>query len=160
MSEDQEDTTLSQAFGVLGRFLEEDSWFPEQVEGQEIYHVVFSGDNGEYKCYAQIQSDLEQFFFYVVAPEMVGESLRTAASEFLCRANYGLHIGNFELDWSDGEVRYKSSLDFEGEALTANWIKHAVYPAVETMDRYWPGLQDVIEGGVTPEEAIAKIEED
>jgi hypothetical protein len=158
MSEDQENITVPQAFEVLGQFLEDDGWYPEQIEDQEIYRIAFSGDNGEYECYAQIQSDLEQFFFYAVAPEAVPESLRAAAAEFLCRANYGLHIGNFELDWSDGEVRYKSSLDFEGEILTANWIKHAIYPAVETMDQYWPGLEDVIQGGIVPEEAIAQIE--
>ena len=35
---------------------------------------------------------------------------RVAAAEFEPRANFGLDIGNLELDMTDGEVRYKSSL--------------------------------------------------
>jgi hypothetical protein len=64
----------------------------------------------------------------------------------------------FELDFADGEVRYKSSLDFEGELLTPNWLRHAIYPAVQTLDRYVPGLLKVAFGGRTPFEAIEEIE--
>jgi hypothetical protein len=69
-----------------------------------------------------------------------------------------LRIGNFEMDYSDGEVRYKSSLDFEGEPLTTPLIKNAIYPAVQTMDRYLPGLMSVVYGDKSPSEAITEIE--
>ena len=68
-------------------------------------------------------------------------------------------VGNFELDFSDGEVRYKSSIDFEGEPLTPGLIKHAIYPAVQTMDRYLPGLMSVTYGSKSPSQAISEIEE-
>jgi hypothetical protein len=80
-------------------------------------------------------------------------------AEFITRANYGLRIGNFELDFRDGEVRYKSSLDFEGETLTPGLVKFAIYPAVQTMDRYLPGLMGVIYGHKPRAEAIAEVEE-
>jgi hypothetical protein len=80
-------------------------------------------------------------------------------AEYITRANYGLRIGNFEMDYSDGEVRYKSSLDFEGEPLTPKLIKNAMYPAVHTMDLYLPGLLGVMYGNKTPAEAIREIEE-
>ena len=83
---------------------------------------------------------------------------RSAVAEYLTRANYGLRIGNFELDYADGEVRYKSSLDFEGQTLTAELIRNAIYPAVHTMDRYLPGLLRVTFGGATPHEAIEEVE--
>ena len=35
---------------------------------------------------------------------------KVAAAEFEPRANFGLNIGMMELDMTDGEVRYKSSL--------------------------------------------------
>ena len=35
---------------------------------------------------------------------------KVAAAEFEARANFGLNIGMMELDMTDGEVRYKSSL--------------------------------------------------
>ena len=62
-----------------------------------------------------------------------------AIAELLTRANYGIRIGNFERDYSDGEIRDKSSLDFECQSLTPTLIRNSIYPAVQTMDYYLPG---------------------
>ncbi|MBN1202725.1 MAG: YbjN domain-containing protein [Anaerolineae bacterium] len=147
-----------QAFETLREFLTQDEWHPQQIEGKHVYRMLFVGKNADLRCYAQIIVHMEQLLFYAVAPTRVPEEVRPAVAEFLSRANYGMHIGNFELDYSDGEVRYKSSLDFEGEALTPNLIRHAIYPAVLIMDRYLPGLMSVVYGGRTPFEAIEEIE--
>jgi len=147
------------ALATLGRFLEEDEWHPQQMEDKPVYRVGFSGQNGQTVCFAQIRQDLEQLLFYVLAPVKVPEELRHAAAEFVTRANYGLRIGNFELDFNDGEVRYKSSLDFEGTELTAELVRNAIYPAVQTMDHYLPGLMALIYGGKSPAEAVAEIEQ-
>ncbi|HEY9850963.1 MAG TPA: hypothetical protein V6D28_15955 [Leptolyngbyaceae cyanobacterium] len=79
-------------------------------------------------------------------------------SDFITRANYGTIIGNFELDYADGEVRYKTSIDVEGSNLTFPLIKQLVYTNVTMMDEYLPGIVSVIEGNVEPKDAIAKIE--
>lgn len=158
MSESESSENGLQAFETLGQFLTEDDWYPQQIEDKTIYRMGFSGKNGQLTCFAQIRVDLEQFLFYAVAPVKVPEEFRVAAAEYVTRANYGLRIGNMELDFRDGEVRYKSSLDFEGQALTPQLIKLAIYPAVQTMDRYLPGLMAVIYGGKTPAEAVAEIE--
>lgn len=148
-----------EAFDTLGAFLKDDGWHPQQLEGKTIYRVGFSGDNGQVTCYAQVREDLEQFLFYVLSPIKAPEDARSDAAEFITRANYGLRIGNFELDYSDGEVRYKSSLDYEGVELSTELIKNALYPAVQTMDRYLPGLIKVIYGEQSPVAAIAEIED-
>jgi len=147
-----------QAFDGLGRFLEEDGWYPQQLDDKYIYRMGFSGQNGQTVCFAQVRVDLEQFLFYVIAPVKAPEDVRPAVAEFITRANYGLRIGNFELDYNDGEVRYKSALDFEGMTLSDELIKHAIYPAAQTMDRYLPGLMEVIYSGKLPADAIAEIE--
>jgi len=43
--------------------------------------------------------------------------------KFLTRANYGMMIGNFEMDFTDGEIRYKTSIDVEGDKLSSALIK-------------------------------------
>jgi len=156
---DAENSNGLQAFALLGKFLEDDGWHPQQLEGKHIYSINYSGKNGTMRCYAQIRVDLEQFMFYVLAPVKAQSEILAVVAEYITRANFGMRIGNFELDYSDGEIRYKSSLDFEGESLTPTFIKHAIYPAVQTMDRYLPGLLSVIYGGKTAVEAISDIEE-
>jgi hypothetical protein len=145
-------------FETVGAFLEEDDWHPQRLEDRTIYRVYFSGHHGDLRCYAQVRTDLEQFLFYVIAPVKAPEPDRPAVAEYLTRANYGLRIGNFEMDYNDGEVRYKSSLDFEAAELNGALIKNTIYPAVHTMDHYLPGLLSVMYGHQAPAEAIEEIE--
>lgn len=159
VEENLNDSPGGRAFVSLGEFLEVDDWHPQRLGEKTIYRMVFSGENGQVACFAQVRTDLEQFVFYVVAPVKAPEETRHAVAEYITRANYGLRIGNFEMDFRDGEVRYKSSLDFEDVALSPELIQHAIYPAVQTMDRYLPGLMQVIYAGTPPEEAIDTIEQ-
>jgi len=76
---------------------------------------------------------------------------------YLTRANYGLVIGNFELDLDDGEVRLKASIDVEGATLTEALVDHLVIAGAVTTDRYIPGLQAVIDG-VSARDAIAAVD--
>lgn len=146
------------AYERVGSFLVQDGWYPQKNEEKSVYRMVFEGQNGEQRCFAQIRQDLEQLVFYAVAPIKVPEVTRAAVAEFITRANYGMRIGNFELDLTDGEVRYKSSLDFEGSSLDEALIRNVIYPAVQTMDRYIPGIMAVAFGNREPATVIAEIE--
>ena len=68
-------------------------------------------------------------------------------------------IGNFELDFSDGEIRYKTSLDVEGDRLSNALIKQTVYLNVLTMDKYLPALVAVINNELSVDNAIAAVEQ-
>ncbi|MDF1515483.1 MAG: YbjN domain-containing protein [Anaerolineae bacterium] len=148
------------AFASLEQFLIDDQWHPQQLEDKSIFRVYYSGDNGDLRCYAQIRVDLEQFIFYVVAPVKAPEENRSEVAEYITRANYGLRIGNFEMDYEDGEIRCKSSVDFENTVLDDKLIKNVIYAAVHTMDFYLPGLLSVMYGNENPEQAISAIEGD
>jgi hypothetical protein len=67
-------------------------------------------------------------------------------------------IGNFELDLVDGEIRFKTSNDVKNDRLSSALFQPLVYTNVVMMDRYLPGIMAVIYGGVSPENAIAQIE--
>jgi hypothetical protein len=66
-------------------------------------------------------------------------------------------IGNFELNFGTGEIRYKTSIDIE-EDFSSVLIRRLVYTNVTMMDEYLPGIRSVIEGDVSPEDALAQIE--
>jgi len=146
------------AFDVLGKFLDEDGWHPHRLDNRYVYGMVYSGKHGDIRCYAQIRMDLEQFIFYAISPMKAQEEVRRDVAEFITRANYGLRIGNYEMDYADGEVRYKSSIDFENDTLSPSLIRNCIYAAVQTMDHYLVGLMRVIFGGATALEAIEEVE--
>ncbi len=118
----------------------------------------FQGENGQWTCYAQAREEQAQLLFYAVCPVKAPEDKRMAVAELLTRANYGLFIGNFEQDMTDGEIRYKTSIDVEGDRLTPALVKPLVYANVLMMDRYLPGIMSVIYGNAAPAEAVAKTE--
>jgi hypothetical protein len=150
-----------QAFETLGRFLEEEGWCPQQAEEDLLlYRVVFAGESGEMVGFAEIEPEFELLIFYVYAPVEAPKERRAAVAEYITRANYGMWIGNLELDYADGEVRYKSSIHFEGTALVEPLIRNVVEDSVQAMEAYLPGLRDVIEGRASPAEAIAAVETD
>jgi hypothetical protein len=156
--ENPKPSPVIQAFVTLGRFLQQEGWHPERIEDRLIYRTHFSGEFGPLTCYTQTRAEA-LFLCYVVAPIRVPEEVRLSAAEFILRANYGLWIGNFEMDMDDGEVRYKSSLDFEGVPLSYALIRNAIFPAIQTMVCYLPGLAAVVEGR-PPAEAAADLHAD
>lgn len=144
---------------AVREFLTTDEWNPLPVEETNDFRTSYQGDNGTWTVYAAILEDREEFAFYSIMPDNVPEDRRAAVAEFITRANFGMYIGNFELDWSDGEVRFKTSIDVEGGDLTATMIKNLTYLNVLTMDRYYPGLHKVAFEGADPAAAVAEIEQ-
>ncbi len=150
--------TDGQFFEEIVNFFKEDGWPFVQIEGEPLLQMVFQGENGKWTCYAKARDDPEQFVFYSVCPVNTPDSKRLAVAEFLTRANSGMIIGNFEMDFEDGEIRYKTSIDVEGDSLSSALIKRLVYANVMMMDAYLPGIMSVIYGDVSPEDAITQIE--
>lgn len=139
-------------------FLKTDGWDVVRLEPRTVLRTSYQGEHGFWTCFAQTREEDEQFVFYALCPLRVPEKSRAAVAEYLTRANYGMVIGNFELDFDDGEIRFKTSVDVENSELTASMVRASVYWTVVMMDRYLPGLVQVIGGGVTPAAAIEEIE--
>ncbi|MBN1178254.1 MAG: YbjN domain-containing protein [Anaerolineae bacterium] len=143
---------------ALAQFFTADEWVFHPLEGRPMLRLGFRGQNGGWQCYAQAREEQSQVIFYSVMESNVPPEKRGAVAEYLTRANYGLYIGNFEMDFSDGEVRYKTSVDVEGGYLTHQMIKTLVYVNVMMMDKYLPGIMAVVYADKSPEEAVAAIE--
>ena len=79
-------------------------------------------------------------------------------AEFLCRANYGLQNGCFELDFRDGEIRYKSFIDCDDMMPSFEVIQNSIYCTAGMFQRYAPGIVDIIFSGCTAKAAIEKCE--
>jgi hypothetical protein len=154
----QELSPSKQMFDQLVNFFTNDDWSFTRLQGEPILYTAIKGNNGEWNCYAQIRDDRSQFVFYSICPISASEDNRSPIAEFLARANWGLILGNFELDFEDGEIRYKTSIDVTDDFLSQSLIKQVVYANVNMMDEYLPGIRSVIVGEMTPAEAIQAIE--
>jgi hypothetical protein len=143
---------------TIANFFDQENWPYGRIAQESALKFAFSGEQGRWNGYAKTDESQRQVIFYSFCPLEAPAERRLAVAEFLTRANYGLIIGNFELDFSDGEIRYKTSLDVEADRLTPALVKQLVYANLFTFDKYLPGILAVIEGVSSPENAIASIE--
>ena len=153
--EEDEDVPL---FNQLLQFFERDDWSFTHLRGENVLHLKHVGENGAWSCYATVWEEGKQIFFYSICPSAAPKERRTAAMEFVTRANYGMSIGNFEIDLEDGQIRYKTSIDVEGSTSVAALVKQLVRANVDIMDLYLPGIAGTIEQGMGAQEAIALVE--
>lgn len=149
---------MGQILKTIEQFLKNDNWPYNLVNGRAVYKTGFEGKNGQFTCYAQERTEQQQFVFYSIFPVRAPDTQMTQVAEFITRANYGMIIGNFEMDYGDGEIRYKTSVDLEDSSVEEPIIRHMVYANVLTMDKYFPGLMRVLYGGIEPVDAIIEIE--
>jgi hypothetical protein len=145
-------------YDAVIRFFTEDKWNFQELEGKNALRTNFKGDNGLWSCFMRTREDTQRVSFYASMGVNVPPDKRNLMAEFITRVNYGMLIGCFEMDYTDGEVRYRTSIDVEGGELTQTMIKNLVYANILTADRYLPGVMSVAFGNSTPEEAVKKIE--
>lgn len=107
-------------------------------------HVQMRGEDG--------------FTIYTVFPVRAPEGKRDDVAAFITRANYGLILGNFELDFDDGEIRYKVTTVCGQAELTTPIVERTFDMGFCMFDRYGEGLLQVLYGGAAPIATVDAIE--
>ena len=130
--------------------------FSTTADGTEI-QIEFKGLTGSWICSAYCLEERNQFCFYSNIPIQVPEEKRTLISEFLTRANCRQVIGNWEIDLDSGLIRFKTSIDLEGTEIQESIINAVILPNVVAADKYIPGMVSVLDGELSPKEAITFI---
>ncbi|MEM9152908.1 MAG: YbjN domain-containing protein [Cyanobacteria bacterium P01_F01_bin.3] len=156
---------------TLTDFLDSEEWpytlASESIETTLFLRLAFKGENGQWSCYATVNESTHICCFYSMSPIHADVNQETSdanslhlqkLAEFITRANSGMIIGNFELDYADGTLRYKTSLDVQDTQLSEALLRNLVYTNVLTMDQYLPGIQSVLQTHTSPAAAIAAIE--
>ena len=146
---------------AINSFLTEDDWhfsFDDQ-RGLFKFGLNLKGRIKKVSYIVDVKDD--EYVVYAISPlgaDEDDEKMMAIMSEFICRANYGLKNGNFELDMRDGEIRYKSFVDCEGLTPTTEMIRNSIHCPAAMFDRYSAGIVDIIFGNSTAKEAIEKCE--
>ena len=126
---------------------------------EKTNEIVFSirGENGQFMCIAYVEEEQTIFSFYSVCTVFVSEPKRALFAEFLTRVNYGRIIGNFEMDFTDGEIRYKTSLDYQEINITSTLISNLIDANIVSMDKAIPSIMGLLYGSLSIEEAVKKM---
>lgn len=149
---------MTQLALAIKEYFEDQEWNFNYNEERDVFRMRMNLNTVD-SCAVYVQMrDRTAFTVYSVFPIKVAEGKRAAAAEFLTRANYGLIHGNFEFDFSDGEVRFKVTTLCGDIALDKTSLNRIMNVGFCMLDRYGDGLLSVIYGGAAPADAIAAIE--
>lgn len=124
----------------------------EEHEDEGWVSTTAFGTNGSWLVVGQAYAAPPAAAVYGVLPARVPVERRPAVAELLTRINYGLILGNFELDLDDGEVRFKASI--AGEAPARQQLIPLVATVHAQVDRWLPALAAVA-NGAPPAETFA-----
>ena len=145
----------SEALATVGKVLTEIGWDPQPEEKVPAFYVDLGPPHIPVSdAFAAIAPDAEQFVFYVNFGPAAPPGRAEEVARFLTHANWGLTIGNFEMDFSDGHIRFKSSINFAHTQLSEILIRNAILSAMNAVDAYADLLIEVITGKKSAEQAI------
>ncbi|MBQ9419123.1 MAG: hypothetical protein IJU31_01965 [Synergistaceae bacterium] len=147
--------------GLFQEFFEENEW-----------HFKFDEDNNTFTFNLNIDGKLQHlryfvpvrsngFTVYAISPlnaDSKDSSVMSRMADFVCRANYGLRNGNFELDMRDGEIRYKIHVDCDECLASSEVVRNSIMIPSVMFERYSVGMLDIMFKDTSAEDAIAKCE--
>jgi hypothetical protein len=147
-----------EAFRAVRHFLAKREWKVEEIPDASAFKAKVDDELCPRTLFFQVKTEHEQFLFYILPTLTLLPDMLPAIAEFVARANFGMRIGNFELDYRECQVCFRSSVNFKGVPLSEPLIDGVITPALQAFDEFFPGLARVIAGLDTPSKAIRAIE--
>ena len=147
--------------GEIRGFLLDDDWKFDFDDEKGIFRfgVNIDGKMKHVNYFMPVRDD--SYTVYAISP-VSGDTddplTMGALAEFMCRANYGLRNGNFEIDMNDGEIRYKVFVDCDGVIPSREVIRGSIIIPAMMFERYSPGILDVIFKGSSAKDAVERCE--
>lgn len=157
-SGERRDIVSSPLLVALTQFFEQEQWLFTPIPNQPILYLKCQGQNGQWECFSIVQEESDRILFYSVVEQKVPENKYPPMAELIGRINSGLPVGNFELNFSNGEVRCKTSLETPGSFPTLTLLNRLAYHNIGLMDNYIPAIIRVINTDISPQQIMAEIE--
>lgn len=146
---------------AINTFLEEDDWRFSFDEKLGIFKFPLNLKGKMKKINYIIDVERNEYIVYTISPlgaDEDDETIMANMAEFICRANYGLRMGNFELDFNDGEIRFKVHVPCNEIIPTTEMIQKSIYCPAKMFERYSSGILSVLFNHTSGKEAVEQCE--
>jgi hypothetical protein len=140
------------------RLLDDAGWKFQPTEEYLSATMIMEGQHGTWPCVVMVREDARQIITYSANTLRVPADRRAKLAELIARANFGMAIGNFELNVDTGEIRYKTSVDVSASTLDAGLLERLIRANIETMDRYLPALRAASDSETSAVNALTQVD--
>jgi hypothetical protein len=118
------------------RHLEESSLHVEADEKNLMVKFGIGGNGAGLRVIAYADEDRGHFAVMSVSAVSCMKDQRPLIAEMICRINYRLAVGGFEIDMRDGEIRYKVSQLIGSAPIEKDVLGHCLGLCIFTHERY------------------------
>lgn len=139
----------------LTKVFREKNWGFSKVAGLPVIVSELTGPLGSWTLSIQVVEGANLVLLYTICPFTIAAERRPGVSELLTRLNHGLTLGNFELDLTDGEVRFKTSLAVGNEGLSEALLERLIRASGRGMQAFLPAIEAVARGN-DPEQVVRR----
>ena len=145
-------------FEQVGIWLEANDWRYSENTEKGYYSLQIECDPGSVRMIIDTDEKEGSNFLlaYVLYPVRVPEARRQAVMELITRANYKMTLGNFEMDFADGEIRFRMSLDLVGQDFTDDSIERVFTYSLRIANRLYAPLLGVAFGEIAASDAVER----
>ena len=143
---------------AIEQYLKNDEWNYTFDEEREVIRCGINLRNRLKECRIIVDIDETKCLSLGLISLNCDEEHRVELSKFLTMVNYGLLLGNFEMDFNDGEVRYKIATNCKDCIPSQAVIEDSMMIPAIMFEQFGDAMIDVMFGYKTAEEAYASTE--
>ncbi len=145
---------MTVAFEKLLQHLDENDVLYRRYAEREAVEAYLRVPDGVYRFVAWVDVEDSLFQVFGCAPIRVPEGCRPAVAETIIRANSGLKVGKFELDFAEGVIRFHVAHILCGDMLDDGLFGTVFSTALSMLSRYTPAILSVVYGNEAPADAV------
>lgn len=148
---------MNSAIEYLQRHFDEREIRYQAYPDHNCVRATFSGAHSTYEF--ALTADEQLFQVFAKPFFSIPEGARNQVSDLCARMNYGLKLGKWEFDPSDGEIRYQAATCLTDEKeLTDRMIGLVMGACMAAIDRYVPAILSCVYGNESPADAVRHAE--
>jgi len=111
-------------------------WFNENIVSMQ-----FDTGSGPFSLLIAVQLDSQMVCCYSVYPETIPKDEQITFASLTASLNYDLTFGNFELDFEDGELRFRTALPLNVGSFSVSALETLVSSNLDVMETHLPQLK-------------------
>ena len=160
-------TTMREAVAAVRRTFDNEGWKYDYNAEDNVFSIKFSLKKTKLstiriivRCAPSSRSpgDCLRISSFGYIPMKADDDCKIQVSEYLTRINYKLALGNFEMDFSDGEVSFRYACNVLDGMIGEDALDDLTTLPIAMFEKYGNGLLAVMMGMMTPEEAIRQAD--
>lgn len=121
-------------------YLQQEDWNYEESD-EKVIHTGIKGENCNYHLFFICEEKKNQMVLIGFQETAIPEQCRSKAAELLTRANLGLMVGSFIMDFDNGDYRFRIGINLEDGKLSSAMIRNYIAITYKMLDDMYPCIK-------------------